>query len=153
MGFLGEHECKVDAKGRIKVPAGIKKQLSPSANGRFVINRGFEQCLVLYPFDEWEKVKAKVDRLNTFKKKERNFVRYFYRGATEIILDATDRLNLPKHLLDYAKIEKMALLTSTKNVIEIWNKDLYESEMAMDSDIYAELAEEVMGDDDTPNPN
>ena len=148
MGFLGEHECKIDAKGRVKVPIAIKKQLNPDAKGRFVINRGFEKCLVLYPYDEWEKVKARVDKLNTFKKKERNFVRYFYRGATELVLDSTDRLNLPKHLLEYANITKGALLTAHKNVIEVWNKEMYESEMGMDSDIYAELAEEVMGDND-----
>lgn len=146
MGFLGEHECKIDAKGRIKLPTAIKKQLHPSTKGRFVVNRGFEQCLVLYPFDEWERVRSKVDHLNTFKKKERNFVRYFYRGATEVALDGTDRLNLPKHLLEYGSIKKDALLTAHKNVIEIWNIKLYEKAMRMDSDEFAELAEEVMGD-------
>lgn len=151
MGFLGEHECKLDAKGRIKIPAGIKKQMNPSAKGRFVVNRGFERCLVLYPYDEWEKIRMRVDRLNTFKKKERDFVRYFYRGATEVVLDGTDRLNLPKHLLEYAGIKKDSLLSAHKNVIEMWNKKAYEDVMKMDSDKFSDLAQEVMGGfDDIP---
>ena len=100
-GFLGEHICKLDAKGRMKVPAALKKQFSPENKGRFVINRGFENCLTLYPFDQWQKVSARVNKLNTFKKKHRDFKRYFNRGATEIILDSSERLLLPKRLVGY----------------------------------------------------
>ena len=111
-GFLGEHICKVDAKGRVKLPSALKKQVESANKGRFVINRGFEKCLVLYPFDEWKRVTAKVNKLNTFKRKEREFVRYFYRGATKLVLDGTDRILLPKHLLEYAGVKKEMLMTA-----------------------------------------
>src|SRR5580658_8540227 len=105
-GFLGEYLCSLDNKGRVKLPAGLKGQLAPENNGRFVINRGFEQCLTMFPWEEWQKISARVSKLNTFEKKKREFVRYFYRGATEITLDTTDRLLLPKHLMEYAGITK-----------------------------------------------
>jgi len=150
-GFLGEYYCKVDAKGRIKVPTALKKQLEPAANGRFVVNRGMEKCLSLYPFNEWDKITTKVNKLNTFEKKKRAFVRYFYRGATEVALDATDRLLLPKHLFEYADIKGEVLLTAQKSIIEIWNPKQYEEMLAMDSDEFADLAEDVMGDFDDIN--
>ncbi len=151
-GFLGEYSCKVDPKGRLKMPTAMKKQLQPDNNGRFVLNRGMEKCLVLYPFHEWEKVSAKVNKLNKFEKKKRAFMRYFYRGATEVTLDGTDRLLLPKHLLGYADLKSDVLMTAQNSVIEIWNPELYEALMAMDSDTFADLAEDVMGDMDDNDP-
>ncbi len=151
-GLLGEYQVKLDAKGRVKLPSGLKKQLNPADNGRFVINRGFEKCLVLYPFSEWEKVSARVNSLNRFVKKNREFIRYFFRGATELVLDSTDRLNIPNHLLKYADVDKELLLSANNNLIEVWNKDHYENLMQIDSDDFADLAEEVMGDDIPQNP-
>jgi len=148
-GFLGEYLCSLDNKGRIKLPVSLKGQLSPDINGRFVINRGFEKCLSLYPWDEWQKVSGKVGKLNTFEKKKREFQRYFFRGATEITLDSTDRMLLPKHLMEYAGITKDALLTARDNIIEIWNQQTYEALMAEDSDHFSDLANEVMGDTNT----
>lgn len=148
MSFLGEYEIKLDAKGRLRLPGALKQQLTPEVKGRFVVNRGFEECLEIYPFDVWEKVRAKVERLNQFKKKERAFIRYFLRGATEIVLDGADRLNIPKHLLDYAGIKGDAIITPGKNTLELWDKDKYEQELAMDSESFADLAEDVLGDFD-----
>lgn len=147
-GLLGEYQIKLDAKGRVKLPSGLKKQVDPAIKGRFVINRGFERCLVLYPWNEWEKVSAKVNKLNRFVKKNREFIRYFFRGATEVQLDTSDRLNLPNHLLQYADIDKELLMAANNNIIELWNKERYDALMEIDSDDFAELAEEVMGDDD-----
>ena len=146
MSFLGEYELKLDAKGRMRLPGALKQQLNPEVKGRFVINRGFEECLEIYPFDVWETVRKKVERLNQFKKKERAFIRYFLRGATEIVLDGADRLNVPKHLLDYAGIKGEAIITPGKNTLELWDKAKYEKELAMDSDSFADLAEDVLGD-------
>lgn len=148
MSFLGEYEIKIDAKGRMRLPAALKQQLNPEVKGRFVVNRGFEECLEIYPFDVWESVRKKVEKLNQFKKKERAFIRYFLRGATEITLDGADRVNLPKHLLEYAGITNEAILTPGKNTLELWNKDKYENELAMDSESFADLAEDVLGDSD-----
>ncbi len=145
-GFLGEFPVSIDDKGRLKLPASLKKQLDPAVNGRFVINRGFEKCLVLYPFDEWERITARVNKLNTFKKENREFVRFFYRGATELTLDNVDRMLFPKHLMEYAGIKGEAMLAARNKVIEMWNTENYEGMMAIDSDRFADLAERVMGD-------
>jgi MraZ protein len=141
----------MDAKGRIKLPAALKRQLDPASGGRFVINRGFEKCLVLYPSNEWEKLNARLNKLNLFEKKNRQFVRYFLRGATELTLDATDRLNIPNHLAEYADITKDLMLSARNNVIEVWNPKTYDELLSMDSDAFAKLAEDVMGDKDNPD--
>lgn len=147
-GFLGEYPVTIDAKGRLKIPTSLKKQLDPAIKGRFIINRGFEKCLVLYPFDEWEKITARVNKLNTFKKEHRDFVRIFYRGATELVIDGADRILLPKHLLEFAGIKADALLAARNAVIEMWNPKTYDGQMKVDSDQFADLAERVMGSQD-----
>ena len=90
--FIGEFDCKLDAKGRLMLPSGLRKQLSPEANESFVVNRGFEKHLVLYPKNEWERISAEVNQLNRYVKKNREFIRYFYRGASELAMDAAGRL-------------------------------------------------------------
>jgi MraZ protein len=148
--FLGEFECKLDPKGRVMLPAGLKKQLSPEAQDRFVINRGFEKCLVLYPLNEWKVISEEVNQLNLYAKKNREFARYFFRGATELSMDTTNRLLLPKPLLDYASIEKDLVLFAYSNRIEVWSKANYESLLNDEPDDFASLAEEVMAKNKSP---
>ena len=145
-GFLGQYLCKIDAKGRIKIPTGLKKQLESSNKGRFVVNFGFEKCLHLYPKDEWKRISTKVKQLNTFEKKKRDFVRFFFRGATEVQMDTADRILIPRHLLDYAGIKKELYLAAQVSIIEIWDKPTYDKMISVDSDEYSNLGEIVMGD-------
>lgn len=147
--FLGEFECKLDAKGRISLPAALKRQIPTEAQSKFVINRGFEDCLVLYPLNEWTKVSNKINKLNQYKKEVRQFIRHFFRGATELELDGSSRLNLPKRLLEFASIDKEIVLFAHTNKIEVWSKEKYDSMMDDDSDGFADLAESVMGDLDS----
>ena len=144
--FLGEFDCKLDTKGRMMIPSGLKKQLSPEAQEKFVLNRGFEKCLVLYPFNEWQKISNEINALNLYNKKNRDFVRYFYRGATELTLDNVNRLLLPKRLLDYASIERDAILFAYSNRIEVWSKELYDTLLTDEPENFSQLAEDVMGD-------
>ena len=144
--FLGEFECRLDTKLRIALPSALKKQLSPQANNRFVINRGFEKHLVLYPYHEWEKVTAEFRRLNLYIKKNREFVRYFHRGATELTLDNSGRLLLPKRLLTYAGVKESVVLLAYANRIECWDSELYEALLDQEPEDFAQLAEEIMGD-------
>ncbi len=148
--FLGEYECKLDPKGRLMLPAGLKKQLSPEAQDRFVINRGFEKCLVLYPLNEWKVISDEVNQLNLYAKKNREFARYFFRGASELALDNTNRLLLPKTLLEYASIEKDLVLFAYSNRIEVWSKSNYDSMLNDEPEDFANLAEEVMGKKQNP---
>src|ERR1700733_13537327 len=117
--FLGEFDVTLDAKGRIMLPALLKKQMPKKAQNRFVINRGFEKHLVLYPFSEWEIISGEVSNLNLYVKDNRDFARYFFRGATELIPDGTGRILLPKSLLDYASVEKDVILFAYINRVEV----------------------------------
>ena len=124
--LIGEFECKIDAKGRFMLPAGLKKQLPPEVQDRFVINRGFEKCIVLYPQNVWKVISDEVNQLNLYNKKNRDFVRYFYRGASESVLDSVNRLLLPKQLIQYAGIDKEIVFVSDISIEEAKNSLLQE---------------------------
>lgn len=144
-GLLGEYECRLDSKGRIKIPSSLLKQLPVEAEGKFVINRGFEPHLVIYPFNEWIKITADIDKLNNYNRSTREFRRFFYRGATELTLDASERLLLPKSLLEWAKIDKDVVLFAHTNMIEVWDKNAYTNLLSNEPEDFAQLAENVMG--------
>lgn len=149
MAFLGEIVIKLDDKGRMRIPTALKESMSDKAAHRFVVNRGFENCLTLYPYDVWEVVKAKVDKLNTFNREKREFVRKFYSGATICTLDGSDRINIPNQLLDFASMKKDIILTPVKDYYELWDQKKYNDMISQaDSSSFEELAERVMGDGD-----
>lgn len=143
--FLGEFEVTLDAKGRVMIPAQLKRQLPDKAHNKFVINRGFEKCLVLYPSNDWEIISAEVNKLNLYVKDNRDFARYFYRGATELTLDGNNRILFPKSLTEYAAIEKDVVLFAYSNRIEVWSKKLYLTQMDEEPRDFVKLAEKVMG--------
>ena len=143
--LTGEYECKIDAKGRIKMPAALMRQLATDGIYEFMVNRGFENHLMLYPKDVWEKKTKELNQLNIYIKKNREAVRYFYRGATKIAGDASDRILLPKSLIEYAGIEKTVVLFAYQEQIEIWAKDAYAQMLNDEPDSFSELAEEVFG--------
>lgn len=148
IGFLGEYEATVDVKGRFLLPAGFKKQL-PEGENRFIINRGFEKCLSLYPLSSWTPIYEKISRLNDFDPKVREFRRQFLGGATEIEMDSAGRLLLPPSLKEHAGLSKDIILVAAVDKIEIWDaskyKQLFES---FSPDAFSALAQQVMG-----NPN
>jgi MraZ protein len=146
--LIGEYECKIDAKGRFMLPAGLKKQLPPEVQEKFVVNRGFENCLVLYPQNVWKVISDEVNQLNLYNKKNRDFVRYFYRGATELMLDSVSRLLLPKQLTEYAGIDKEIVLFAFSNRVEIWSKAAYTRLQTNEPEDFSSLAEEVMAKKD-----
>ena len=146
--LIGEYECRLDDKSRIILPSALKKQISPEAQDKFVINRGFEGCLVLYPNDVWAMTLAKMKNLNPFIREHRQFLRTFNNGATALSLDSQNRLLLPKLLLDHAKIEKEIILFAYSDRIEVWDKNTYMDSVSKEPENFAELAEKVMG-----NPN
>lgn len=145
IGFLGEYEATLDAKGRFLLPAGFKKQL-PEGEDRFIINRGFEKCLTLYPLQSWEPIYTKISQLNDFDPKVREFRRQFMGGASEVELDTAGRLLLPPTLKEFAGLTKDIILVAATNKIEIWDaaryKQLFES---FSPDAFSALAQEVMG--------
>ena len=143
--LIGEYDCKVDAKGRFMFPVDLRKQLEALFDHGFVVNRNLHQkCLTLYPISEWEKLNRKLSKLNRLIKTNDVFVRKFSGGATNVLADATGRLLLPKALTDYAEIKSDLKVLGSNNVIEIWDKNLYESFLKQDVDI-EKLAQDVLG--------
>ncbi len=143
--LIGEFDCKLDAKGRLMVPSGLRKQLPAIDADGLVVNRGFEKHLVIYSKAEWDKVTGELAQLNPYEEKNRKFVRYFTRGATELSLDSAGRVLLPKSLLEYAGIGSEVVLSCQFNKIELWSKEAYEEQMDDEPENFANLAEEVMG--------
>ena len=145
--LVGTYECKADSKGRIMMPVAIKKQLAANLAEGFVLKRAvFNTCLELYPLKEWMLLMEKVNGLNRFNKKNNDFIRRFTVGVKTVEMDGSGRLLIPKDLVHYAQINKDVVVSSTVNILEIWDKSLYENaidEAALD---FGALAEEVMGD-------
>ena len=147
--LIGTHECKADVKGRIMLPSSLKKQLSSVLQDGFVLKRAvFQNCLELYPITEWNELIENVNSLNRFKKKNNDFIRRFTAGVRLVELDSSGRFLIPKDLIDFADISKDIVISSSVNIIEIWDKSRY-AKVLKDSAIdFAALAEEVMGNDD-----
>lgn len=150
--IIGTYECKVDAKGRVLLPAPLKKQLASSLQDGFVLKRSvFQPCLELYPMEEWNLMMKKINKLNRFVKKNNDFIRRFTAGVKTVEIDALGRLLVPKDLVVFASIDKDVVFSSAVNIVEIWDKDLYEKSIDGSDVDFADLAEEVMGnlnDDD-----
>lgn len=146
VNLIGTYECKADAKGRVMVSSALKKQMQPILQEGFVLKRSvFEKCLELYPMKEWNIMMERVNKLNKFKKKNNDFIRRFTAGVKLVELDATGRIQIPKDLCDFAGIQKQVVMSSSANIIEIWDKEKYEKAIDDAADDFADLAEEVMG--------
>jgi MraZ protein len=150
--IVGTYECKVDSKGRLLLPSPLKKQLTDDLEEGFILKRSvFQPCLELYPMKEWNVMMGKINKLNRFVKKNNDFIRRFTAGVRVVEIDAIGRLLVPRDLATFATIHKDVVLSSAVNIVEIWDKDLYEK--AIDDSVvdFGDLAEEVMGnlnDDD-----
>ena len=150
MHLIGVYECKLDAKARLMLPKSFKKQLLSSLDSPFILKRSvFHNCLELFPMDEWNKVVLDINKLNRFVQKNNDFIRMFTAGVKVVELDVVGRLLIPKDLQEYASITKQAVLSSSANMIEIWDKKGYESIINNKTIDFAELAEEVMGSQTT----
>jgi MraZ protein len=143
--LIGEFDCKVDAKGRFMFPVDLRRQLGSLFEKGFVINRNLHQkCLVLYPVAEWEKLNKKLAKLNRLIKANDVFVRKFTGGATNAEADSTGRILLPKALSDYADLKSDLKVLGSNNVIELWDKKMYDDFLNQDVNI-EKLAEDVLG--------
>ena len=147
--LIGTYECKIDVKGRLLIPSAFKKQLAPVIPKGFVLKRAvFQNCLELYPLGQWEELIKKVNSLNRFKKKNNDFIRRFTAGVKFIELDGNGRLLIPRDLIEFSNIKREVTLSTSVNIIEIWDKSSYEKAIADSRDGFAQLAEEVMGGDE-----
>lgn len=143
--FIGSFKYSIDAKGRVSIPAKLRKYVANEANDTFVMTRGTAQCIDIYPLDQWKELAAeKLTKLNTFNPQEAMFIRMFLQEAAEDSLDSQARLLLPKNLIDYAGIKKEVFILGAVKKIELWNPDIYEAYIKENLTQYAEIAKEVM---------
>ena len=147
INILGTYECKSDSKGRIMLPAPLKKQISSVISDGFVVKRSvFNKCLEIHPMSEWNKIVNQVNQLNRFVKKNNDFIRSYMSGLKIVNLDSSSRILIPKDLIVFAGLEKQIVLSSSVNIIEVWDKKEYEISVSKTLKNFGDLAEEVMGD-------
>ena len=146
INILGTYECKADSKGRIMLPSPLKKQIAPVLKDGFVIKRSvFNKCLEIHPMSEWKKIVDQVNQLNRFVKKNNDFIRSYMSGLKIVNADSSSRVLIPKDLLEFAGLEKQIVLSSSVNIIEVWDKNEYEKSVSKSLKKFGDLAEEVMG--------
>lgn len=145
--LVGTYSCKADAKGRVKLPVGLKNQLDTVAEDGFVLKRSvFQPCLELYPMAKWKEIMHRMSKLNRFVRKNNDFIRRFTAGVRVLEMDSAGRLLVPKDLVEFAGISRELVLSSSIDMIEIWDEAKYETVIDASADDFAALAEEVMGD-------
>ncbi|OFY71435.1 MAG: cell division protein MraZ [Bacteroidetes bacterium RBG_13_42_15] len=144
--FIGDYPCKVDAKGRIILPMAFKKQMPAAAQDHFVVRKDiFENCLVLYAIDDWNRQLEKIrKRINPYNREHNRFLRNFFKGTAELSLDSNNRMLIPKRLFDLIGAERDVVLAGQDGRIEIWSASVYET-IEMPAEDFANLAEKLMG--------
>jgi MraZ protein len=151
--FTSEYESKIDAKGRLVLPARIKSQLSASQGDslhgdtyELAVRKGFEQCLILYPMIEFKKVFSRISGLNEFNEEYRKLQRNFLSGVVTLELDGNGRFLIPRNMLAYAQIDKEAMLVGMGNKVEIWNPHIYQTHLISDPAELSKLAEKHLNE-------
>lgn len=143
--FLGSFKYSIDAKGRVSLPAKLRKNVNPDANDTFVMTRGLEKCIEIHPKDLWEEsVETKLNLLNPFSKNNAAFLRMYLEKASEDSLDTQARLMIPQNLIDHAGIKKDVLIIGMNKHVEIWDPEVYENYISSQELSFEQLANEVM---------
>ena len=138
--FMGEHQHNIDEKGRMIVPAKFRNDLGD----QFVLTRGLDNCLFIYPMEEWKILEGKLKSLPLTKKDARSFTRFFFSGAVECQLDKQGRISVPQTLRTYSKLDKECVVIGVSNRVEIWSKEIWEDYALESEDSFEEIAENLM---------
>jgi len=146
--LYGEYECKLDPKGRLKMPSQLLKQLGGTSPHTFFLNHGFEKNIVLYPQGVWEKIVERIGQLNYYNTRERHFLRHFFRGVRDVTTDSADRVLLGKGHQEYAGIKSDVVLFAFVNKVEIWDRDTYYDKLDEYPEDYTDLANQIIGSAD-----
>ncbi|MFZ4619834.1 MAG: division/cell wall cluster transcriptional repressor MraZ [Bacteroidota bacterium] len=141
--FKGSFNYTVDSKGRINIPAKMRKNLSPEANNSFVITRGLDNCIFVYPNDEWSKREAELGKLEQTNREARLYTRLLLEFASDVELDGQHRISLTKELMEYAKISGDVLILGVFDRIEVWNPEEYRKYLDAQQQDYVTVAEKV----------
>jgi len=142
--FTSEYESKLDAKGRLVLPARIKSSLPDSSGTELVVGLGFEKCLVVYPLQEFKKIYSKVAGLSEFNPEYRRLQRNFFRGNSVVELDSSGRFLIPRSMLNYAQLEKSVTIVGMGNKVELWNPELYQEQLYKDQTEFSENVQKYL---------
>ena len=137
--LIGEFTHSIDPKGRITIPSKFREELSEG----FVITKGLDNCLFLYPLEEWDKIETKLKNLPMTNKNVRSFVRTFFSGAEDMNIDKQGRVLLPQNLREHALIEKEAVIIGVSTRVEIWSKSSWDDYNLNEGLSYEEMAEKM----------
>ncbi|MCM3746316.1 division/cell wall cluster transcriptional repressor MraZ [Paenibacillus pasadenensis] len=138
--FLGEHQHSMDDKGRLTIPSKFRDNLGSA----FIVTRGLDNCLFVYPMEEWKLLEQKIRQLPLMKADARAFSRFFFSGAVELELDKQGRVNLPSHLMEYAKLEKDCMVLGVSSRVEIWSKPVWEGYYEQSEEAFNDIAEKLV---------
>lgn len=138
--FMGEYQHNIDEKGRLIIPAKFRDGLGVS----FVATRGLDQCLFVYPNQEWSLLEQKLKSLSLMKSDARLFNRFLFSGATECELDKQGRVNLPRNLIDHAKLDKDCVIIGVSSRVEIWSKEVWTDYSRQSEESFNEIAEKLV---------
>ena len=146
LSFTGEYNNSLDQKNRLSIPAKFRKALDPINDRTFVITRGFDRCLILYPAVGWNDVELELTQLNSIKGRNRDFVRSIVRHATYVQFDSQGRVAVPDKLLAFANITKDVMVIGMIDKVEIWDQSILndkDEHFNNEADNYEDLANEI----------
>lgn len=126
--YSGKSKHMVDNKGRVFIPVKFRRGLFLESKGVFVVTRGFDRCLIVYPIEEWRKVEGKLQRYPTSDTRGRRVVRWFTTNAEVVKLDSQGRIKIAQHLLDFAGVDKEVVIIGVLNRLELWEPNAYAEE-------------------------
>ncbi|UFJ41915.1 division/cell wall cluster transcriptional repressor MraZ [Brevibacillus humidisoli] len=138
--FMGEYQHSIDDKGRLTIPAKFRDGLGTS----FVMTRGLDKCLFIYPMNEWKVIEEKLKSLPFTKADARAFTRFFFSGATECEWDKQGRVNIPANLREHAQLAKDCVVIGVSSRVEVWSKELWEQYFAESESSFGEIAEKLV---------
>jgi MraZ protein len=142
--FRGQYFYSVDSKGRVSIPAKLRKHMSPDAKDTVVMTQGTSKCIEIYPFDQWQIMENNLEQLNPFEPKNARFIRMMLQNATEDVLDSQSRILVPQLLLEKAGIDKEVMILGALKKIELWNPEVYTEYINSSDETYEEIAAKVM---------
>lgn len=142
--FRGQFTYSIDDKGRLAIPAKLRKNITPESNDTIVMVKGFSRCIDLYPLAEWQKIEEKLLQLNMFNEQHTKFIRMLSSYAADDKMDSQSRILIPKKLLEYAEIEKEVIILGALKKIEVWNPKNFENYLNSSPETYEEIAAKVM---------
>lgn len=142
--FKGQFLHSIDSKGRLSLPARLRKNVAEDADNTFVMTLGIDKCIEIYPKDQWKLIEEKLLKLNFFDQREARFIRMMLQNAQEDTMDAQSRILIPQSLLDYAGIKNEVLILGVLKKIELWNNEIYNGYLSGSLETFEQIASQVM---------